>query len=77
MKQYTDSDKLFRSDMLRRYPGKHTKIYRDYAYDPDVGGAFHTAEEIDEAYEKNTGLVIIESFRAPGIDPAYVPAVLC
>ena len=48
MKQYTDSDKLFRSDMLRRYPGKHTKIYRDYAYDPDVEGAFHTAEEIDE-----------------------------
>ena len=36
MKQYTDSDKLFRSDMLRRYPGKHTKIYRYYAYDPDV-----------------------------------------
>ena len=33
MKQYTDSDKLFRSDMLRRYPGKHTKIYRDYAYE--------------------------------------------
>ena len=48
MKQYTDSDKLFRSDMLRRYPGKHTKIYRDYAYDPDVEGAFHSPEEIDE-----------------------------
>lgn len=48
MKQYTDSDKLFRSDMLRRYPGRNTRIYRDYAYDPDVEGAFHTAEEIDE-----------------------------
>lgn len=46
MKQYTDSDKLFRSDMLRRYPGRNTRIYRDYAYDPDVEGAFHTAEEI-------------------------------
>lgn len=36
MKQYTDSDKLFRSDMLRRYPGRNTRIYREYAYEPDV-----------------------------------------
>ena len=35
-----------------------------------------TAEEIEEAYERNTGLVIAETFRARGIDPLAVPAVL-
>ena len=36
-----------------------------------------TPEEIDEDYEKNTGKVIIETFKKRGIDPAYVPGVLC
>ena len=36
-----------------------------------------TKEEIDEAYEKNTGLVIIETFETRGIKPMYTPAVLC
>ena len=36
-----------------------------------------TQEEIDEAYEKNTGLVIIETFETRGIKPMYTPAVLC
>ena len=36
-----------------------------------------TPEEINEAYEKNTGLVIIETFEKRGINPAYTPAVLC
>ena len=35
-----------------------------------------TPEEIKDAYEKNTGLVIIEEFKRRGIDPAQVPAVL-
>ncbi|WP_367567298.1 L-ribulose-5-phosphate 4-epimerase [Lacrimispora sp.] len=34
-----------------------------------------TREEIEEGYEKNTGLVIIEAFK--GMDPMHVPAVLC
>lgn len=34
-----------------------------------------TREEIEEGYEKNTGLVIIETFK--GMDPMHVPAVLC
>lgn len=34
-----------------------------------------TGEEIEGAYEKNTGLVIIETFRDR--DPASVPGVLC
>ena len=38
---------------------------------------FHyTPEEIDEAYEKNTGVVIIETFEERGINPVYTPAVL-
>ena len=36
-----------------------------------------TPEEIDEGYEKNTGKVIVETFKARGIDPLYVPGVLC
>lgn len=34
-----------------------------------------TKEEVDEAYEKNTGKVIIETFA--GRNPAHTPAVLC
>lgn len=34
-----------------------------------------TKEEIEEGYEKNTGLVIIETFK--GKNPVYVPGVLC
>ena len=36
-----------------------------------------TQEEIDEAYEKNTGLVIIETFDTKGLNPMYTPGVLC
>ncbi len=32
-------------------------------------------EEIEEGYERNTGLVIIETFN--GMNPMHVPAVLC
>ena len=35
-----------------------------------------TGEEIKGAYEKNTGLVIAETFQDRGIDPDAVPAVL-
>jgi L-ribulose-5-phosphate 4-epimerase len=33
-------------------------------------------EEVERDYEKNTGLVIVETFRAAGIDPDEMPAVL-
>lgn len=36
-----------------------------------------TPEEIDEAYERNTGLVIIETFESRGLNPMYTPGVLC
>jgi L-ribulose-5-phosphate 4-epimerase len=35
-----------------------------------------TRDEVDGEYERNTGLVILECFRAGGISPEEVPAVL-
>ena len=35
------------------------------------------AREIDEAYELNTGKLIVEEFKRLGKDPEAVPAVLC
>jgi L-ribulose-5-phosphate 4-epimerase len=34
------------------------------------------AEEVADDYERNTGLVIVETFRAAGLDPGEVPGVL-
>ncbi len=36
-----------------------------------------TKEEIDEAYEKNTGVLIVNEFNRTKKDPVAVPAVLC
>ena len=36
-----------------------------------------TKEEIDEGYEKNTGLLIVNEFKSRGIDPEAVSAALC
>ncbi|MCI1666145.1 MAG: L-ribulose-5-phosphate 4-epimerase [Atopobiaceae bacterium] len=36
-----------------------------------------TKEEIDEAYERNTGVLIADHFRDAGLDYEAVPAVLC
>ncbi len=36
-----------------------------------------TKQEIDEAYEKNTGIVIADEFEARRLDYVAVPAVLC
>lgn len=35
-----------------------------------------TEAEVETAYEANTGLVIVEAFRAQGLDPREVPGVL-
>lgn len=35
-----------------------------------------TKQEIEEAYEENTGKVIVRTFKEYGIDPDVVPAVL-
>ena len=60
------------------------KIIRDGGAVPAtiaiIGGRLKaglTPEEIEEAYEKNTGLVIIETFEERKANPMYTPGVLC
>ncbi|BCN30336.1 L-ribulose-5-phosphate 4-epimerase [Anaeromicropila herbilytica] len=47
----------------------------DYFYGDIPCARGLTPEEIQEEYEKNTGLVIIETFK--GLNPIHVPGVLC
>ena len=58
----------------RRLPCYGT-THADYFYGEIPCARNLTAEEIEEGYEKNTGLVIVETFQ--GKNPMYVPAVLC
>ena len=49
--------------------------HADYFYGEIPCARNLTAEEIEGGYEKNTGLVIVETFN--GKNPVYVPGVLC
>ncbi|WP_143322230.1 L-ribulose-5-phosphate 4-epimerase [Clostridium sp. HBUAS56010] len=49
--------------------------HADYFYGEIPCARNLTDGEIEEDYEKNTGLVIIETFK--GINPMHVPGVLC
>lgn len=49
----------------------------DYFYGSIPCARDLTQQEIDEDYEANTGAVIIETFRQRGVNPSYVPAVVC
>lgn len=49
--------------------------HADYFYGDIPCARSLTKEEIEEEYEKNTGLVIIETFKT--LNPNYVPGVLC
>lgn len=49
--------------------------HADYFYGEIPCARNLTAEEIEGGYEKNTGVVIVETFK--GINPLYVPGVLC
>ena len=51
--------------------------HADYFYGEIPCARSLTPQEIDEAYEKNTGLVIIETFDERGLNPMYTPGVLC
>ncbi|MBQ3575637.1 MAG: L-ribulose-5-phosphate 4-epimerase [Clostridia bacterium] len=51
--------------------------HADYFYGPIPCARSLTKEEIEGAYEKNTGLVIIETFEEKGINPMHTPGVLC
>ena len=49
--------------------------HADYFHGPVPCARSLTEAEVREAYEKNTGLVIVETFR--DLDPVAVPGVLC
>ncbi|MBQ1489297.1 MAG: class II aldolase/adducin family protein, partial [Lachnospiraceae bacterium] len=51
--------------------------HADYFYGPIPCARCLTKEEIDEAYELNTGKLIVSEFRRLNKDPEAVPAVLC
>ena len=51
--------------------------HADYFYGPIHCARSLTKEEIEGEYEKNTGLVIIETFEENGINPVHTPGVLC
>ena len=51
--------------------------HADYFYGPIPCARSLTKEEIEGEYERNTGLVIIETFEENGINPVYTPGVLC
>ena len=51
--------------------------HADYFYGPIPCARSLTKEEIEGEYERNAGLVIIETFEQNGINPVYTPGVLC
>ena len=51
--------------------------HADYFYGEIPCARSLTPEEINGEYEKNTGLVIIETFDSKGLDPMHTPGVLC
>src|SRR5699024_5506939 len=51
--------------------------HADYIYGEDLCLSCLTKVEIDEAYEENTGHLIVNEFRRMGKDVTAVPAVLC
>ena len=51
--------------------------HADYFYGPIPCARSLTRAEIEGEYEKNTGLVIIETFEENGINPVHTPGVLC
>lgn len=61
--------------------GKSIPLYgtthADYFYGSIPCARSLTKEEIEGDYEKNTGIVIIETFEKAGLNPMYTPGVLC
>ena len=51
--------------------------HADYIYGPVPCLRCLTAQEIEEAYEENTGHLIVNEFKRMNKDPMAVPAVLC
>ena len=52
------------------------KTHADYFYGPIPCTRNLTREEVEEAYELNTGKVIVECIKERGIDPIAVPGIV-
>ena len=51
--------------------------HADYLYGSGPGVRNLTKEDIDEVYEKNTGILIADEYEKRGMDYVATPAVLC
>lgn len=51
--------------------------HADYFYGPVPPCRSLTEQEVEEDYERNTGLVIVETFRQRELDPVHVPGAIC
>ena len=51
--------------------------HADYFYGPVPCCRSLTEQEVEEDYERNTGLVIVETFRQRELDPIHVPGAIC
>ena len=51
--------------------------HADYFYGPVPCCRSLTEQEVEEDYERNTGLVIVETFRQRELDPVRVPGAIC
>lgn len=51
--------------------------HADYFYGPVPCCRSLTEQEVEEDYELNTGLVIVETFRQRELDPVHVPGAIC
>lgn len=60
----------------RNIPNYNT-THSDYFYGDILCARSLTQEEIEENYEKNTGLVIIETLEKYNVNPMHNPGILC
>ena len=51
--------------------------HADYFYGPVPCCRSLTEQEVEEDYERNTGLVLVETFRQRELDPVHVPGAIC
>ena len=51
--------------------------HADYFYGPVPCCRSLTEQDVEEDYERNTGLVIVETFRQRELDPVHVPGAIC
>lgn len=51
--------------------------HADYFFGPVPCCRSLTEQEVEEDYERNTGLVIVETFRERNLNPVHVPGTIC